>query len=168
MPNPIRPPYRLEQVLNAVAAFMQISPDRMRSSERTAEVVDARWLFAAACRQLTQHSYPEIAAAMGRRSHTGALWGARHAERWGAGELQSQIAHVRAILDGQLAPAGKAATVPAARKPVRFDWSDEAGGPASYDSAAVVAELAGLGSRGHFGASSVSYRRDEVAKECAR
>ena len=63
-------PVRLGQIVEAVCSRMRVTRDELVGAGRHTRTVAARGLVAHLARELTTHSYPEIARALGRDTHS--------------------------------------------------------------------------------------------------
>jgi chromosomal replication initiator protein len=63
-------PVRIATVIDAVCAHLGVSRAELIGSRRNRQVVTARGLVAYLGREMTSHSYPEIAQEMGRKYHS--------------------------------------------------------------------------------------------------
>jgi len=72
---------RFETILNTVLEYMSVDRARVLSSSRHHHIVLARALTIHFARQMTMMSYPEIAAAMGRRNHSTIVTAAQRIEK---------------------------------------------------------------------------------------
>lgn len=63
-------PVRLEDIIAGVCASLEVSPTEFRGRSRHRRVVLARWISAHLARELTTASFPDIARAMGRPTHS--------------------------------------------------------------------------------------------------
>jgi len=70
-------PVRLGQIVEAVCTRMRVSREDLLGSGRHVRTVAARGLVAHLARELTTHSYPEIARALGRDTHSAVHTAAR-------------------------------------------------------------------------------------------
>ncbi|MEN8718797.1 MAG: chromosomal replication initiator protein DnaA [Oceanococcaceae bacterium] len=67
----------MESIQRRVAEFYQIRKEDLRSKKRTKTLTLPRHVAMYLCKELTSHSYPEIAAAFDKRDHTTILHGCR-------------------------------------------------------------------------------------------
>lgn len=74
-------PIQLDVIVRAVCCELRIDIDKFKGRTRVRWVVNARAAVAWLSRSMTISSYPEIAAAMGRRSHSAVIDAARRMER---------------------------------------------------------------------------------------
>lgn len=77
----LRPIARPADVLRVVCEVCGVSGSEFMGRGRSGPVMLARAVYAAACREYTTASWPEIAAAAGQRSHSACLWAARRYAR---------------------------------------------------------------------------------------
>lgn len=77
----LRPIAKPHDVLRAVLRVYGIAMSDFAARGRSNAVMLARAVYAAACREYTTASWPEIAAAAGQRSHSACLWAARRYAR---------------------------------------------------------------------------------------
>jgi chromosomal replication initiator protein len=70
----------VEQVIQAVAVFYQVSPKEITGRSRRKEIVRPRHVAMYLARQETEASLPEIGAALGGRDHTTVLYGTQKIE----------------------------------------------------------------------------------------
>lgn len=63
-------PIQLARIVETSCEVMGVSPSEFVSRSRMPKVVYAHWICAVLCRRLTTASYPEIARAMGRPTHS--------------------------------------------------------------------------------------------------
>lgn len=68
--TPSRTPIRLDDILRATCEEFGVELSELLGTGRHRRIVIARSLAAALARELTTHSYPEIARAMNRRNHS--------------------------------------------------------------------------------------------------
>ena len=69
----VEPYIRLHEIVDAVAHVLRASPGEMVSPSRHAEVVAARDACVYLMRNMTTASFPEIAKALGYKSHSSAV-----------------------------------------------------------------------------------------------
>lgn len=69
IPTPARP-IRLEEIIAGVCSSLQVSASEFRGRSRHRRVVLARWISAHLAREMTTASFPDIARAMGRPTHS--------------------------------------------------------------------------------------------------
>lgn len=67
----------LDNIIKSTASYYKITPDDLLSKQRCRSVARPRQLSMALCKQLTNHSLPEIGAAFGDRDHTTVLHACR-------------------------------------------------------------------------------------------
>lgn len=77
----LRRPVRLERIIEAVCARYGVEREEIRRRRRVRQVVEARSVIAYLARELTTHSYPEIAQAVGCGSHSTMIEGASRVKR---------------------------------------------------------------------------------------
>ncbi len=63
-------PLRVDEVIEAVCEFLEVAPVDLMGRSRHRRLVLGRSLIASLCRELTTQSFPEIARALGRPSHS--------------------------------------------------------------------------------------------------
>lgn len=69
LPTPARP-VRLEEIISGVCSALQVSASEFRGRSRHRRIVLARWISAHLAREMTTASFPDIARAMGRPTHS--------------------------------------------------------------------------------------------------
>lgn len=65
-----RRPVRFEDICATACESLNVTPDQVAGSSRHRQIVLARALVVYLAKQMTTHSYPEIAAALGKPSHS--------------------------------------------------------------------------------------------------
>ena len=84
----------LRRIAGLACEIRRVSPVDFAGQCRHPDVVAARWLYAAAARALTTASFPEIARAVRRSSHTSLFRGAKRFNR------PDDIEQIRRRLEG--------------------------------------------------------------------
>lgn len=77
----LRRPVRFQSIMNAVTRLHGLTAQQVLGRSRHRAVVVARSLLIHLARRLTSMSYPEIAAAMGRRNHSTIITAAKRVDR---------------------------------------------------------------------------------------
>ncbi len=96
-----RRPIRIHQIIEEVCRTLRIETGELMGRGRHRRVVLGRSLVAHLCREMTTHSYPEIARAMGRPSHSTIVTArSRMVEQIAAGKPSGLGAEVGAELAG--------------------------------------------------------------------
>lgn len=79
--RPAGRPVRMSQIVEVVGKAFELSPQQVTSESRSKTASLARGLVVHLCRQMTPMSYPEIAAALGRASHSTVLTAGRRIDQ---------------------------------------------------------------------------------------
>lgn len=109
-------PIRFEQIIDEVLAALSVTPAQFTGKGRQKQVVLARGLVAYLGRQLTSLSFPDIARAMGRTSHSTIIAAAQR--------IAQQISRGEAV---QLPPDGRATPIDRLAESLRRRVLDAAG-----------------------------------------